>query len=84
MSTKQQSGTAGGGVNQVPAEPGHGHSVAAWTGVAIILLGSLVCCLAVVWGSVVSFIIGAVLILFGVIAWNVMGKMGYGEKPHDH
>lgn len=65
-----------------PAEPGHGHSVAAWTGVVIILVGSLVCCIAVVFPSVIGFVAGAVIIVVGVIAWKVMTNMGYGEKPH--
>ncbi len=65
-------------------EPGHGNSVAAWTGVAIILFGSLVGCLAVVWASVIGFILGLIVILVGAIAWPVMVRMGYGEKPHGH
>lgn len=65
-------------------EPGHGNSVAAWTGVAVILLGSAICCLAVVWASILGFAAGAVVILLGVITWVVLTKMGHGEKPHGH
>ncbi|MFV0459618.1 MAG: HGxxPAAW family protein [Actinomycetales bacterium] len=65
-------------------EPGHGNSVAAWTGVVIILIGALVSSLAVVAASTVGFIIGAVIIVLGVVAWKVLGVMGYGEKPHGH
>ncbi len=68
--------------SQTPVEPGHGHSVAAWTGVCIILFGALACSLAVVWASTIGFVIGAAIILVGVIAWKVLKSMGYGEKPH--
>lgn len=67
---------------QAVAEPGHGHSVAAWTGVAIILLGSLISSVAIVNYWWVAFGIGFVVMLVGAIVWKVMLSAGYGEKPH--
>ena len=45
----------------------HGHSVAAWTGVAVILVGTAVMSLAVVFPSVLWFVVGAVIALAGAI-----------------
>ena len=57
-----------------------GHSVAAWTAVGIILLGSLVMALAVVFPSLTWFIVGAVVVLVGIITGKVLAMAGYGEK----
>jgi len=57
-----------------------GHSVAAWTAVGIILLGSLVMALAVVFPSLMWFIVGAVVVLVGIITGKVLAMAGYGEK----
>ncbi|MGB4138048.1 MAG: DUF6704 family protein [Microbacterium sp.] len=60
------------------ADPGHGHSPAAWTAVVIMLLGfglgTLFFCLdmpALVWASVVIVVIGP------IVGW-AMAKAGYG------
>lgn len=60
------------------ADPGHGHSPAAWTAVVIMLIGfaggTLAFCLgqpALVWASVVVIVVGA-------IAGWVLAKAGYG------
>lgn len=62
------------------ADPGHGHSPAAWTAVVIMLLGfaagTLFFCLgmsAFVWASVVIIVIGPLVGL-------VLAKAGYGVK----
>ncbi|WP_353113697.1 DUF6704 family protein [Microbacterium sp.] len=60
------------------ADPGHGHSPAAWTAVVIMLLGftigTVFFCLELapmVWAS-------AVLILVGPIVGWIMARAGYG------
>jgi hypothetical protein len=57
-----------------------GHSVAAWTAVGIILLGSVVMSLAVVFPSVLWFVVGAVIVVVGAIAGKVLAMAGYGAK----
>jgi hypothetical protein len=62
------------------ADPGHGHSPAAWTAVVIMLvgfaLGTIFFCLELtvgVWVSVAIVVIGA------ISGW-VLAKAGWGEK----
>jgi hypothetical protein len=61
----------------------HGHSVAAWTGVAVILFGSLVMSLAVIFPSVFWFVVGAVICVIGAVAWKLLNMAGYGAVAHD-
>ncbi|WP_296193131.1 DUF6704 family protein [uncultured Microbacterium sp.] len=65
-------------MSQDIADPGHGHSPAAWTAVIIMLiavsLGTLFFCLempALVWASFGLLVVGA------LVGW-VMKKAGYG------
>ena len=60
----------------------HGHSVAAWTLVAIVLAGCVVVGVGVVIASFAVGIIGAVIIVIGVIAGKVLSMAGYGTKHH--
>ncbi len=60
----------------------HGHSVAAWTSVGIILLGSLIAAIGVLLPNLVVGIIGAVVVLGGVVAGKVLSMAGYGNKVH--
>jgi hypothetical protein len=60
----------------------HGHSVAAWTAVGIILLGSAIASVAVLLPNVVIGIVGAVVIVAGAVAGKVMSMAGYGSKGH--
>jgi hypothetical protein len=60
----------------------HGHSVAAWTLVSIVLVGCVVVSVAVVIASVILGIIGVVVIVVGVIAGKVLSMAGYGSKGH--
>lgn len=62
------------------ADPGHGHSPAAWTAVVIMLLGftagTVFFCLdqpTLVWAS------GVVVVLGPIIGW-ILAKAGYGVK----
>lgn len=66
----------------VSLDPGHGHSVAGWTAVGIMLVGFAVGCFAMVLASKVGFVVGAVIVLLGVVTWKVLDTMGYGPKPH--
>ena len=57
-----------------------GHSFAAWTAVAIILVGSVVMALAVVFPSLLWFVVGAIVVVVGAIAGKVLAMAGYGAK----
>ena len=61
----------------------HGHSVAAWTAVGIILLGSAVAAVAVILPSLALGIVGAVVIVLGAVAGKVLSMAGYGANGHD-
>ena len=58
----------------------HGHSVAAWTAVVILLVGTAVMAWSVVVTSVALFVVGAVICVVGVVAGKVLGMAGYGAK----
>ncbi len=60
----------------------HGHSVAAWTSVGIILLGVVVTSIAFIAASVPLGIVGAAVIVIGAVAGKVLAMAGYGAKPH--
>jgi hypothetical protein len=60
----------------------HGHSVAAWTGVGVMLLGFLVMSIGVGVLSVWISIVGAVIVVAGAAAWKVLAAMGYGSGTH--
>ena len=61
----------------------HGHSVAAWAAVGIMLVGAAIGSIAVVMPSMVLGIIAAVVIVVGAIVGKVLAMAGYGSKPHD-
>ncbi len=58
----------------------HGHSTAAWTAVGVILVGSLVMSFAVIFPSVLWFVIGAVIVVLGIASGKVLAMAGYGAK----
>lgn len=61
------------------AEPvGHGNSPAAWTLVAIVLVGSLISCIAFALANALWFWIGCVVMGIGLVAGWIMRKAGYG------
>jgi hypothetical protein len=60
----------------------HGHSVAAWTAVGIILVGSAIASVGVVVANVPISIVGGVVIVLGAIAGKVMSMAGYGSSSH--
>jgi hypothetical protein len=59
-------------------EVGHGNSIAAWSAVVIILIGTLIAALAVTFALVWLFIVGAVVIVLGAIAGKLLSAMGFG------
>lgn len=64
-------------------EDSHGHSVAAWVGVTIMLVG----CVVGVWGVVLSpdwlLYVGLALGVVGALAWYLLDRAGMGEPEHD-
>lgn len=68
-----------------PHEPGdhgigHGNSLAAWIAVGVILVGSLVSCVAVVGAIVWLFWVGVAVIVLGMVLGRVLSMMGFGQK----
>jgi hypothetical protein len=60
----------------------HGHSVAAWTAVGIILVGSAIASVGIVVANVPISVVGGVVIVIGAIAGKVMSMAGYGSSAH--
>jgi hypothetical protein len=60
----------------------HGHSVASWTAVGIVLLGSLIASIGVLLPSLLVGIIGGVVIVLGAISGRVLSMAGYGNASH--
>lgn len=63
-------------------EDSHGHSTAAWSGVIIMLVGTLVACWGVVYEPDVLLWVGVGLGVVGALAWYVLDKAGFGESAH--
>ena len=57
----------------------HGHTVAAWTGVTIIMVAFLVGAYGVVIARPTVFWVGIGLIAVGVVVGKVLALMGYGK-----
>lgn len=64
------------------SEEGHGHSVAAWTGVVILVLAATFACIGVFFSMAWAGIVGAVLVPVGMAAWFGLNRAGFGEKVH--
>ena len=58
----------------------HGHTVAAWTGVTIIMIAFVVGAVGVVIAQPPVFWAGIALIAVGVIVGKVLALMGFGAK----
>ncbi|MGL5828393.1 MAG: HGxxPAAW family protein [Angustibacter sp.] len=61
----------------------HGHTVAAWTCVGVLILASLVMSLAVVFALVWLFAVGVVIAVLGVVAGKLLQLAGYGKLDPD-
>ena len=64
-------------------EEDHGHSVAAWTGVGVILLGSAIAAWGVAIANVAVFVVGMVICVIGAVAGKVLSLAGYGATALD-
>lgn len=60
----------------------HGHSTAAWTGVTLMIIGSIVWTLGIVLSRDLITWIGVALTVIGALAWPVLIKMGFGGESH--
>lgn len=56
----------------------HGHSPAAWTGVAVMLVAALLGCWAAVFGPVEMLWGGVILFAVGALLWYVLERAGFG------
>ncbi len=65
------------------SESGHGHSVAAWTGVVILLLASAILAVGIYFGWGWTYWVGSAVAVVGVAAWYGLAAAGFGEKAHD-
>ena len=65
-------------------EDNHGRTPAAWTTVAIMLLGSLVSAVAVLVAQPWLFFVGLGVIALGVVVGKLMSMMGLGSAPGYH
>jgi len=61
----------------------HGHSLAAWVAVTIMIIAAAIMAAAVLWPNVWLFIGGAVLAVVGGVAGKVLSMAGYGAAQRD-
>ncbi|GAA1624939.1 MULTISPECIES: HGxxPAAW family protein [Brevibacterium] len=63
------------------ADPGHGNSVAGWTGVIIMLIGLSIGCVGfTIHAPMITYIGGGVTVL-GLIVGIILRAVGLGNKP---
>ena len=64
-----------------PASPptNHGHTVAAWVTVSLVLLGSVISALAVMGAFVWLFWAGMGVVVIGLVAGRVLKMLGFGQ-----
>lgn len=62
----------------------HGHTLAAWVTVVLVLLGSVISALGVMDGQPWIFWAGLGVVLVGVVAGRVLKMLGFGQKGPDH
>lgn len=65
-------------------ETGHGHSVAAWTGVTILLVAAVFVALGVFFSWMWANWTGIGLAVLGVAAWYGLNAAGYGGLTAEH
>lgn len=83
MATSSKSQTTIDPARVMPHDPyGHGHSVAAWTAVGIVMVGSLICAVGFIVANVPVAIVGGVIALLGGPVGKVLGAMGFGSGKH--
>ena len=65
--------------------PHHGNTVAAWTSVGVLIVASLIMCLAVVFATVWLFVVGVVVVGIALVAGKLLAMAGYGmPRPADN
>jgi hypothetical protein len=62
------------------SEPGHGHSTAAWTGVTLLLIASVLLSVGIFFGWSWATWSGIVLVVLGAAGWYGLHAAGYGEE----
>jgi hypothetical protein len=77
VGTGGTAGTAGADEH----EEAHGHSLASWTLVGLVLVGSFVLCLAIVVTNVPLAVIGGVVMVLGLVLGRVLQMAGFGVHP---
>jgi membrane protein YdbS with pleckstrin-like domain len=65
------------------ADPGHGHSTAAWTAVTIMLIAFAIGTVAFFFEVVWLVWASAALLLVGLVAGWIMARAGYGAASVD-
>ena len=60
---------------------GHGHTVAAWTAVAIILAAFLIGAIGLMVGSLPTFWAGVILAPVGGVVGKGLQLLGFGQTP---
>lgn len=60
------------------ADPGHGHSPAAWTAVTIMLIAFVIGTVAFFFEAAVIVWVAVAICLIGLIVGWVMARLGYG------
>ncbi|MYM20529.1 hypothetical protein GSY69_11275 [Brevibacterium sp. 5221] len=63
-------------------DPGHGHSIAGWTGSGLVFLGVIIGTIGNVLFSWPMFFVGAGIVVLGPIAFLILNACGLGAKPH--
>ena len=59
----------------------HGHTVAAWTTVAVVLVGFMISGLAIVFAQPLAFWLGIVVAGLGVVVGKLLSMAGLGAVP---
>lgn len=71
------------GLDPVLSEPvGHGNSVAAWTAVGVMLVGTLIGCISFALHAPIGVYIGIAVVVVGLIVGGIMRKAGFGVGGH--
>jgi hypothetical protein len=78
MTDTQQPAGSATSASAVQHGHGHGNSVAAWTAVGTIIVGSIVMAVGVVAASWPVSIVGGVICVVGGISGKVLSAMGFG------
>lgn len=63
-------------------EFGHGHSVAAWTGVATLIVATAFISVGIGFGWMWANWVGIALVVVGIGAWVGLNAAGYGQDLH--